>query len=75
MPIYHNMQNLQKQMKQTRENGQKPHFDPIFKGFKGRDNFFSKIGLRLFSPLISLQLCVQNQKNPMMGSIITFVTD
>ena len=30
--------------------------------------FLSKIGLHHFSPLTILQLCVQNQKNPMMTS-------
>ena len=65
-------------MKQTRENGQKTILTPILTPddpISGRDNFFSKIGLRHFSPLISLQLCVQNQTNPMMGSIIIFVAD
>ena len=41
-------------------------------------HFFSKIGLRHFSPLTSEQreqLRAKNLRNPMMGSMRTFVTD
>ncbi len=37
--------------------------------------FPSNIGLRHISPLSWLQLHARNQKNPMMGSMRTFVTD
>ena len=60
---------------QTRENGQKPHFDPFLTPNRGTHFFLRKSGFRHFSPIIRLQLCVQNLKNPMVGSIITFVTD
>ncbi len=40
-----------------------------------RNIFFSKIGLRHFSPLTSEQLRAKNLRNPMMGSMRTFVTD
>ena len=38
-------------------------------------DFFSKIGLRQFSPLTSEQLHAKNLRDPMVGSMRTFVTD
>ena len=37
-------------------------------------DFFSKIGLRHFSPLTSEQLHAKNLRDPMVGSMRTFVT-
>ena len=50
-----NMQNRQKLMHNSRENGLKPHFGPflaLIGPFLAQINFFSKIGLRHFSRLI-----------------------
>ena len=40
-----------------------------------KQDFFSKIGLRHFSPLTSEQLHAKNLRDPMVGSMRTFVTD
>ena len=72
------MQFQRKLMIQTQENGQKPSKTTKKCGFCGsvnRNIFFSKIGLRHFSPLTSEQLRAKNLRNPMMGSMRTFVTD
>ena len=50
------------------------NFDIIMLIMRKQD-FFSKIGLRHFSPLTSEQLHAKNLRDPMVGSIITFVTD
>ena len=39
-----------------------------------KQDFFSKIGLRHFSPLTSEQLHAKNLRDPMVGSMRTFVT-
>ena len=65
------MQNQQNSMKQSRENDQ----NPVIWRQKGHKIFFSKIGLRHFSRLIGDYLHAKNLRNPMMGSIRTFVTD
>ena len=52
---YHNMQNREKLMRFEQENGLKPHFGPflaLIGPFLAQIIFFSKIGLRHFSPLI-----------------------
>ncbi len=46
-----------------------------FLRFPEPQHFFLKIGLRHFSPLTSEQLHAKNLRNPMMGSMRTFVTD
>ena len=46
-----------------------------FLRFAEPQHFFLKIGLRHFSPLTSEQLHAKNLRNPMMGSMRTFVTD
>ena len=46
-----------------------------FCGLENRNIFFLKIGLRHFSPLTLEQLHAKNLRNPMMGSMRTFVTD
>ena len=43
--------------------------------YKKKLRFFSKIGLRHFSPLTSEQLHAKNLRDPMVGSMRTFVTD
>ena len=40
-----------------------------------KQDFFSKIGLSHFSPLTSEQLHAKNLRDPMAGSMRTFVTD
>ena len=75
MPVYHHMQNQQKLMTQSPENGQKPHFEPNFDHFwpfQAQIIFFSKIGLRHFKSFIEGQLDAKNQKNLMVGSMRTF---
>ena len=59
-------------MLQTQENGQKPSKNGIKLLIKKNQDFFSKIGLRHFSPLTSEQLHAKNLRNPMTGSIKTF---
>ena len=52
---YHNMQNQEKLMHIEQENGLKPHICPflaLIGPFLAQIIFFSKIGLRHFSPLI-----------------------
>ena len=39
-----------------------------------KQDFFLKIGLRHFSPLTSEQLHAKNLRDPMVGSMRTFVT-
>ncbi len=68
----------EKYMIQTQENGQKPSKTAKQMRFlrSGEpQHFFSKIGLRHFSPLTLEQLHAKNLRNPMMGSMRTFVTD
>ena len=65
-------------MIQTRENYRKPQIWVIlgpFAPIMGRENFFSKIGLRHFHRFIEGYLDAKNKKKLMMGSIRTFVTD
>jgi len=65
-------------MIKTQENGQKPSKTAKKCGFCGLPNrniFFLEIGLRHFSPLTLEQLHAKNLRNPMMGSMRTFVTD
>ena len=50
------------------------NFDIIMLIMRKQD-FFSKIGLRHFSPLTSEQLHAKNLRDPMVGSMRTFVTD
>ena len=65
-------------MSQSLENGPKlrfwANFDIIMLIMRKQD-FFSKIGLRHFSPLTSEQLHAKNLRDPMVGSMRTFVTD
>ena len=65
-------------MFQSLENGPKlrfwANFDIIMLIMRKQD-FFSKIGLRHFSPLTSEQLHAKNLRDPMVGSMRTFVTD
>ena len=55
MPVYHNMQNQENLMIQTQENDQKPQIWAnlgLICLILGQKNFFFKIGLRHFFPLI-----------------------
>ena len=65
-------------MSQSLENGPKlrfwANFDIIMLIMRKQD-FFSKIGLRHFSPLTSEQLHAKNLRDPMVGSMRTFVKD
>ena len=47
----------------------------VFLEFLNDPDFFSKIGLRYFLPLNVPYLHAKFQVDPMVGSIITFVTD
>ena len=54
-----------------------PKFGPFWPKLPilGQEIFFSKIGLRHFKWFVEGKLDAKNQKNLMMGSMRTFVTD
>ena len=76
--VYHNMQNQEKLMTQTRKNGLKPSVWAILSPFGpilGREFFFSKIGLCYSFQFTVGYLDAKNQNNLMMGSMRTGVAD